>query len=854
MCTYSQHCRIGYECKASGVCCAHSSQCPSGFVRVNDRFGRLISCSMSGVSDCPSGSICKPSSSSGETLCCRRNRLQYSDMTRSYRNPAIAGGCSSRCFSSPDWIAICSYVIRVDKMHALMQHRAFDPIYSTSISYTCEEIDGNDRMACCPTLADANTFQCSMAMHVPSMSGRQNVFCSTPSRTNECPPGYACTRSANDFSLSLCCSVQSSPIPVCPGQQKLLMEDVSPYYCTPNEQVPCPVRYLCKEAINQPGTFVCCTSPTSSNCPPNFAPSLDAAGHEASVSHGKNFHNEIIQIYCTPNQPSTCPGYSMCLQSSISPNMFLCCKSRRIAHVCPNNQHALLLPNAQVETCAGPGAPCSQRFRALIPVNYRQHFQHGYAAVSGLRWLFVRMEEKRISKPKVLTFQFRFYFLFFAKAHCARDMFVYAASFRNGTITGSDTVFSVSGQTFSCQPLAQPTGCPIHYDCSRSSTDDIYVCCQQTTASKTTTTSAPITLAVECPTGWNPFRSEIDGSYRFCENSFDMTYLVGVYVCCSEYVAFEQSHVDVLKEIRCLSDNSVPAIQDDSIRYCTEANRSSAFDDFRSHTHALLNKVCGSFGAVYRRNGRALECTDDTNICPEGSSCQPSLTNTRMYCCEEAKCPSGLESMKRRQCDSQADCPQRYKCLQSVNVRGLHICCAVASAQGTRCLSGRTQISSWTSVACTDDSVCKKGFKCSTQTTTGERACCEEHTPQIRICPHNREPYRDAASGKLRFCNETENSCPNGYFCKRAFDSRQAVCCSPIAFCSSQSVPLIDPETNHAKRCFAEGLGEVSRDDCSPGYICRQSSVSYLKVCCRDLLISRNNDEHDRPSADDNSQ
>ncbi|KHN83297.1 Uncharacterized protein ZC84.1, partial [Toxocara canis] len=802
-----------------------------------------------------------------------------------------------------------------------------------SPGYTCEEIDGNDRMACCPTLADANTFQCSMAMHVPSMSGRQNVFCSTPSRTNECPPGavcqsainaaificcfktkqrsseaqcplnstpqyditgvvlcdidssfqqckpgYACTRSANDFSLSLCCSVQSSPIPVCPGQQKLLMEDVSPYYCTPNEQVPCPVRYLCNEAINQPGTFVCCTSPTSSNCPPNFAPSLDAAGHEASVS--------CDHIYCTPNQPSTCPGYSMCLQSSISPNMFLCCKSRRIAHVCPNNQHALLLPNAQVETCAGPGAPCSQSA-------YTCQLSSALST-----WVCCSQRSKM--------------------ALCA---------------DGRETYFETEGQTFSCQPLAQPTGCPIHYDCSRSSTYDIYVCCQQTTASKTTTTSAPITLAVECPTGWNPFRSEIDGSYRFCENSFDMTcpigfsctqsnqigvYVccrlgstvrcgnglntmlvnnqpklcygiqqnacpvgyscrlstkVGVYVCCSEYVAFEQSHVDVLKEIRCLSDNSVPAIQDDSIRYCTEANRSSGCPNqyicslstvdglnvcckssIGSHTHALLNKVCGSFGAVYRRNGRALECTDDTNICPEGSSCQPSLTNTRMYCCEEAKCPSGLESMKRRQCDSQADCPQRYKCLQSVNVRGLHICCAVASAQGTRCLSGRTQISSWTSVACTDDSVCKKGFKCSTQTTTGERACCEEHTPQIRICPHNREPYRDATSGKLRFCNETENSCPNGYFCKRAFDSRQAVCCSPIAFCSSQSVPLIDPETNHAKRCFAEGLGEVSRDDCSPGYICRQSSVSYLKVCCRDLLISRNNDEHDRPSADDNSQ
>lgn len=82
--------------------------------------------------------------------------------------------------------------------------------------------------------------------------------------------------------------------------------------------------------------------------------------------------------------------------------------------------------------------------------------------------------------------------------------------------------YPISGQTFSCEPFAVPTGCPLYYDCSVSNTSGVFVCCQQALIS--TTPTAPLKIVMGCPIGWNPFQSEIDGSFRFCLNSFDMRY------------------------------------------------------------------------------------------------------------------------------------------------------------------------------------------------------------------------------------------------------------------------------------------------------------------------------------------
>lgn len=73
-------------------------------------------------------------------------------------------------------------------------------------------------------------------------------------------------------------------------------------------------------------------------------------------------------------------------------------------------------------------------------------------------------------------------------------------------------------------------------------------------------------------------------------------------------------------------------------------------------------------------------------------------------------------------------------------------------------------------------------------------------TSQNASCFH-REPYHGEGNDELVFCSKKrQQSCPSGYFCKRAVNSRHHVCCSPIAFCPSRYVPLIDPETNQAKR------------------------------------------------------
>uniref|UniRef100_F1KUU7 EB domain-containing protein n=1 Tax=Ascaris suum TaxID=6253 RepID=F1KUU7_ASCSU len=643
----------------------------------------------------------------------------------------------------------------------------------------------------------------------------------------------------------------------------------SPYYCTTNNEVPCPPGYSCNEAQNQPGIYVCCMSRSSNSCPTNFTPSLNTAGRE---------------IYCTPNQPNVCPGYSMCLQSTRSSNTFLCCESINVLHMCPNNGQALLLPNGRVEECGKPGASCSQK-------GYTCQLSSALST-----WICC-------TQPSEI-------------AVCANER---------------KTYFETEGQTFSCEPFAVPTGCPLYYDCSVSNTSGVFVCCQQALIS--TTPTAPLKIVMGCPIGWNPFQSEIDGSFRFCLNSFDMrcpigfsctqstqsgiymccrlastircahgqsTLLVnnqpklcygtqqnscpigyscslstkiGIYMCCSDYVAFQRSHFDVLKEIRCLSDSSMPAIQNDNIQYCIETNKfsscprgylcspstvaglsvccKSSIELKIRELESSLDKACGTFGVIYRRNGRAVECTDDMSLCPEDFSCQPSLVNAKMYCCQELKCQTGLAFSEGRRCKHSRDCPKGYQCLQSKSTKDIRLCCTAVNALQIRCLERKTQLSAGKAIACTEDSHCADGYKCSRHTTSGEYMCCEGLPYPTRICPQNREPYHGEGNDELVFCSKKrQQSCPSGYFCKRAVNSRHHVCCSPIAFCPSRYVPLIDPETNQAKRCLSEAsVSMPSSADCSPGYSCRQSSVPYLKVCCRAPSIGN----HSGASVDDNN-
>lgn len=50
--------------------------------------------------------------------------------------------------------------------------------------------------------------------------------------------------------------------------------------------------------------------------------------------------------------------------------------------------------------------------------------------------------------------------------------------------------------------------------------------------------------------------------------------------------------------------------------------------------------------------------------------CRPSLTNTKMYCCQEPICPSGLFPKNIRKCSSDWQCPINHQCINSRNIEG----------------------------------------------------------------------------------------------------------------------------------------------------------------------------------------
>lgn len=67
-----------------------------------------------------------------------------------------------------------------------------------------------------------------------------------------------------------------------------------------------------------------------------------------------------LQIFCSPTEPAGCPGGSVCLPTPLLPSLFICCRSTVSPRVCPNNQNTLVTSTGALESCTGPGSPCSR--------------------------------------------------------------------------------------------------------------------------------------------------------------------------------------------------------------------------------------------------------------------------------------------------------------------------------------------------------------------------------------------------------------------------------------------------------------------------------------------------------------
>ncbi|TMS34988.1 hypothetical protein L596_002477 [Steinernema carpocapsae] len=669
---------------------------------------------------------------------------------------------------------------------------------------------------------------------------------------NECAYGYTCQRSASDYSDSLCCSLIEVRDPTCPNQQALFYDEGRrPKYCNPTRPMACPDNYICVAALGHSRSFVCCSSPSSTICPSDYSPSVD------------RFANVIL---CSMSDQSMCPDSSSCLESQNHPGRFLCCRSSLAPRVCPNDQNALVTSSGTLEYCTGPGITCSRS---------------GYScqmSPSTTRWVCCGRDQ-----PMAVCADGReTYFQSFGVSYecnplvfpsdCPPHYDCSYSNIRGISVCCKTTVPTVlppvvklscpSGwnpyQTSSgvehCQNVMD-TGCPNGFSCVQSSQIGTFICCR-------------IASSPQCPAGGQALY--VNNQPRTCTKSGPQSCPVfytcmqstmgGIHICCSIAPNWDD-------ELKCLADGSRPEMLGDNIKACHQLGQSEEcpFGTFcsrstRPEQHVCCRRpisnsirkaerndnVCGRIGFAYRIAGRLVECSDNANLCPMPYECQPSLTNTKMYCCSEARCPVNPPSGEPTRCYSDDDCLSGTTCQQSENIAEMKLCCpsteterallsTKAAVQPTvrtsRCLHRATQMTLEGSVACSSSQECSERFECTSQTTSKERLCCAHVSETTTECPENRCPFRSPSTDDLFFCDKTDFACPVGFMCKRArppLESRH-ICCSPIAFCRLNGTPLIDASTNQPKRCFHDH--HCGSDG---AFGCVESTVNGVTVCCKD--------------------
>ncbi|VDN20220.1 unnamed protein product [Gongylonema pulchrum] len=508
-------------------------------------------------------------------------------------------------------------------------------------------------------------------------------------------------------------------MPVCPGQQKLLKSGTEPQYCSPNEPVPCPEKYDCRAASNLPDTYVCCSAPSAIACPPNFTPSRSVNGSEVcKIIDLLKMLNYTPSIHCSPNDPTSCPGGAICMKSVTNKDIHLCCYSSLPRKICPDEQDALLLPDGEVEVCDGAEAECSQSgYTCQVSPELSTWVCCGYPSAMALcadgRETFYQIEGQTYScnidsYPTNCP----------AKYECAPSDQPNISSGYTCQVSpelatwvccgypsamalcadGRETFYQIEGQTYSCNIDSYPTNCPAKYECAPSDQPNISVCCLIESVEATTTSTTTRRTAVwrpECPPGWNPYTNYRTGSTRYCQNVADMRpTFVFVAPICGLWI----------------NDQLEPIL----------SMMSGASRIYRYQLLSLIIKVepdeavCGEGGFAYQLDEHPLDCSHDASVCPEHYICQPSFTNTKMYCChEELRCPNGV-------------------------IPGHRICCPAAIQEEARCLGRESHLKDGNPIACYGAISCPDNYECSNLTTTNEYACCKKGSEHEQICPDNR--------------------------------------------------------------------------------------------------------------------
>ncbi|CAJ0955896.1 unnamed protein product, partial [Mesorhabditis belari] len=842
--------------------------CPPGWTPYNQE---KIICSPSKASPCPGKSAClRAASTQTQHICCSPGSVTvpfFGDRCPVNRSRIeLINGAPRRC-------------------------SAYSP--ECSDGYTCQLSYLRKHMLCCSTTVRAQQpaqlqFTCPQIGQTPVVSQQgNNVFCSNAGQRDVCPinslcvsaansqglliccfssptnvqpicpnngqpqpslggsfvacditnpicnTGFTCVRASNDFQTTLCCAPGTNPSsPICPNQQTVQLTNGQPTFCNPSIISGCSTGFTCTQAANMAGTFICCSAAGISTCPANFSPSLDNLGN---------------QIFCTPTNTAGCPGGSQCLQSPNNPAFFLCCRSTIAPRVCPNGQSALLGPNGNLVSCTGPGAPCSQPnyICTLSPV-LAQYYCCGVST---------------------------------QVAVCA---------------DGRETYQQISGSTYSCSPLQVPTGCPIGYDCAQSSVLGTYVCCRTIVTTISPLNQCPsgwngyrneVTgesrmctgpFDMSCPTGYSctPTTNSFLGgtsSFACCRLATTLRCITGqpllmnnqprlcssqrlnqcppsytcqqstvpsITICCTN-IPFPLSRDSSLL----CSDGSQPAFVGTSVQYCSDVGvQSTCPSSYLCQQNTSGRNLCCRVRRARIASSKRIEksgTNDSQWVCGVGTIAQlnggdPIKCGDDRDCKKRAVCPSGVSLAKMgRTCQNDGDCGENSQCQRSANIPRISLCCATKVPVVTRCTNRETQMIQGRPVSCiVDESLCDRGFECSTKTTTKRSICCQKTiTNQTEICGENRAVfYVSPSTEKLLFCDDTGYICPLDFQCTRSPDLDRFVCCSPIPRCPESGQKAVLREGKQI-RCLSD-------KDC-PEAMCTPTNFGFIHESIRQLIIRK---------------
>uniref|UniRef100_A0A8R1DST3 Uncharacterized protein n=1 Tax=Caenorhabditis japonica TaxID=281687 RepID=A0A8R1DST3_CAEJA len=346
-----------------------------------------------------------------------------------------------------------------------------------------------------------------------------------------------------------------------------------PAFTCPNNANP-----LVANTANAAGVLICCSqaSTVTPICPNNAIAQTSSAGYvECSISNPTNCiagyqcvqssNVATTNICCSLSTSTTScpsdftPAVSTSGGTSTLNSAFICCRSANSQRICSNNQNALIT-NGALELCTTPGTQCSTSgYTCQLSVLLATYVCCGQGSTGS------------------------------TSAGCADGRPVYQV---------------IAGETYTCEMTSSVSTCPSGYDCAPSDDPFVDVCCltgpsfivlSQLPFNVHIPGSTPIPENLSCPSGWNPYRNEVDNAVRTCSAVLDTSCPTGF--------------------------------------SCAPSSQASQFLCCR-----LASSLVCINGRTLLVNGAPKLCSQSTfSQCPYNYSCQQSINPTVTVCCSNAE-------------------------------------------------------------------------------------------------------------------------------------------------------------------------------------------------------------------------